>query len=275
MLHVTVAAGKVAIDQRLVTIPNFHLNHVLGSGASGVVFHATHSFTKRDEAIKIWLTLRDYDDRDKVVQGIFETQKMALAESNVVVPVYTAGMIDNDMFYMSMKYIAGKSLKHFMSYKLNGTQALHLAHNYVKALRSLSLIGVIHGDPHPGNVLLQKNPSNIRLEDPDEIAEYLYGGALLCDLGTSRLFKTGSFVDRNWNVAEKTLNRLLKIVRTSYQLPSVAELSSQRHIWPSLAGELSELSRANPKIDYGRSVNVEKVSYLFDIVEWLIEELDH
>jgi serine/threonine protein kinase len=60
-------------------IEGYEIHRKLGQGASGVVYLARNVTLDRLEAIKVWIKLRDGDNRDKVKQGVSEAAKLAKA----------------------------------------------------------------------------------------------------------------------------------------------------------------------------------------------------
>jgi eukaryotic-like serine/threonine-protein kinase len=89
-------------------LTSHELTKITGFGANGVVFKANNKLLKRIEAVKLSIP-RDGDRRDKVKQGLLETQRQAAASHPQVIKIFHADVI-NGTFYTTMEYFVGGSL---------------------------------------------------------------------------------------------------------------------------------------------------------------------
>ncbi|MET4120974.1 serine/threonine protein kinase [Bradyrhizobium sp. JR1.5] len=202
--------GRLFKEGTLLSFPDHEFLGVLGMGASGVVFKAKNKWLDREEALKIWLRIKPSDDRDKIIQGTFEAQKLAEAEIPTVLPVYAAG-VANGNFYSTMQVIRGPSLRTILrDQRTDADTRLMLAQKYAKALNELADAGLVHGDPHAGNVLLRFPAPNLTYHYSD--GYFLEGVGpigvatpVFCDFGTSRYMGKGGILLRNRRVSIETL----------------------------------------------------------------------
>ena len=56
---------------------NYQIKKEIGSGANGIVYLAENLTLGRNEALKVWIKRRKEDTRNKLVQGLYEIQKLA------------------------------------------------------------------------------------------------------------------------------------------------------------------------------------------------------
>ena len=88
--------GAAYIKGQRFPLDTHELIEVAGKGANGVVFKAKHRFLNRVEAVKLWLP-RAGDKRDKIKQGIYETQNQAATIHSEVIKILHADIINGDL----------------------------------------------------------------------------------------------------------------------------------------------------------------------------------
>jgi serine/threonine protein kinase len=200
--------GRAIIGDSLLRFPNLTVNRVIGSGANGVLFRARQEFLERDMAVKVWLKLRPKDQSDKFFQGIEEARRTANAHpGGNIVQIYDAGAIGR-FFYATMDYFPGITCRDWLTwYQPSLRRRLRLAsgvlHSLTAAMDDAVRPGAVHGDPHPGNILVRYPwlPS----DEPRSYPWYL-----IVDFGTSA-FKSHEYsVKRHWRELHKTVNILLR-----------------------------------------------------------------
>jgi serine/threonine protein kinase len=181
--------GSAVIDGKPFPLASHELTKIIGSGANGVVFKANNRLLQRVEAVKLWLP-GDSDGRDKVKQGMLETQKQAAEIHPQVVKILYADVIDGT-FYSTMDYFEGGSLKNWIV-DADSTLKWGAAAAYLRLIEETSKPELYHGDPHAGNVLIDE-----------------YGNLALCDYGTSYYNITQGSWERHWKIVDQVMRKLL------------------------------------------------------------------
>ena len=137
-------------------------------GASGIIILAHNKLLDRHEALKIWIRLRPRDRRDKFRQGVREAQAAAAVQGGVAVTIHSAGSLIDKYFYMTMEMVHGRTLAEHLKTKPDRQLRMAIARDYLDALRACEEAGVLHGDAHPGNVMLEqrgRGPAKLKLLD--------------------------------------------------------------------------------------------------------------
>lgn len=179
---------------------NYKVIEEVGSGVNGVVYRATNELLQREEAIKVWRSLKPGDTRDKLEQGLREAQKLASAHTDHAVAIYAARQIGG-VFVATMEYIQGHTLEW---HRLNSEPFVRcqLARLYLEAIIQTSTASSRHGDAHGKNVLVYD-------------ASTKYEKALklkLCDFGTSLYSGKEASEQRHWRIVRETILRLTEDV---------------------------------------------------------------
>lgn len=171
----------------------------IGTGANGVVFRVSNESLQREEALKIWITLRSGDDRDKAVQAIQEARKQAAAVGHQVVSVYGVERV-RGLVLARMQYVPGKNLKEHL--KAHPESRAEMLIHYMHLMQQTTKPGIYHGDPHPGNVLVFLNES-------DKYDKHWQ--LVLCDFGTSCFSEDATAgKKRHWKKIRETTEALLR-----------------------------------------------------------------
>jgi serine/threonine protein kinase len=138
------SSGIIELENGLLKIAGTAFDHYtvvreIGRGANGVVFEVVNRLLNRREALKVWLTLRVGDTRDKIEQGIQEARKASIAAPAHAVTVYHANILAG-FFYATMEYVDGLTLKTLLhapknsrGYELSYSEALAYRVNYAGA----------------------------------------------------------------------------------------------------------------------------------------------
>jgi serine/threonine protein kinase len=203
--------GTTALDVRLVDgFKTLHINghplnsheilDILGSGANGTVYLAINRTLDRKEAIKVWLKNRAHDNRDKLEQGLAEARKLAAANKESSVEIYSA-QVFHAVPVAIMEYIDGKTLREYKKGGSNKHQLLGLAYLYLEAIEKTTTKSLMHGDPHLSNVLVYRY-------SPDLYTDELR--MKLCDFGTSIFSGKEHSEDRHWRIVEESVIELTK-----------------------------------------------------------------
>lgn len=188
-------------DNRLfindVVFPNYSVIRYLGGGKNGIVYLVKNDILLREEALKIWIK-NDEDKRDKIQQGLLESQKLSKINGKHSIQIYNASVFENHII-ANMEYFEGQTLKDFIKDKTPYLICFVLR-QYLIAINETSNLDIYHGDPHSKNVL-------VRLEEDK------YGTNLIlkfCDFGTSFFSGRNFSFKRHWNIVYKTIKECTK-----------------------------------------------------------------
>ena len=131
----------------------YRLTAPLGAGAMGQVWRARDERLQRDVAVKVVDLARP---AGPVSAGQFEREALATARLNHpnIVTLFDAGA-DGDVAYLVMELLTGESLADRLARgPLPAPEAVRIATQVARALEATHLIGVVHLDVKPGNVML-------------------------------------------------------------------------------------------------------------------------
>ena len=134
-------------------LPVYDFEMLIAKGGMGAVYRAKQRSLARDVAIKV--LPREFGLDPLFRQG-FETEARAMARLNHpnLIGVYDSGAVD-DMLYIVMEYVPGKSLYHSAYGKqVDPKQAVELIRGICSGLGHAHENGIIHRDIKPSNVLL-------------------------------------------------------------------------------------------------------------------------
>lgn len=227
--RIVLERGVAYVDGKKFALATHELTEVAGTGANGIVFKGNHKFLNRIEAVKLWLPRSD-DKRDKVQQGIYETQNQAAAVHPRVIKILHADIIDG-IYCATMDYFDGGSLRDWIK-DADSTLKWGTAFDYLELIAQTSSPDLYHGDPHAGNVLIDK-----------------FGSLALCDYGTSYFSSTEASWSRHWKIFDEVMRQLLShfatfpLVRAEYSAAfpkkSYQEmLEDYRRVCGALGGEV-------------------------------------
>ncbi len=138
------------------SLGQYQLEHKLGEGAMGVVYHATHGMLKRPTAVK--LLRPELGGRE--VQDLFrrEVQLTATLKHPHTITIYDYGRTPEGLFYYAMELLDGASLQDIV--EATGPQpvprVVHVLRDVALALDEAHAVGLIHRDVKPGNIMLTR-----------------------------------------------------------------------------------------------------------------------
>ncbi len=115
-----ITTDKIKIeDNRIfindVVFPNYSVIKYLGGGKNGIVYLVKNDILLREEALKIWIKNNE-DKRDKMQQGLLETQKLSKINGKHSIQIYNASVFENHIL-ANMEYFEGQTLKDFIKDK--------------------------------------------------------------------------------------------------------------------------------------------------------------
>jgi len=143
-------ASKVA---SVISIPGYEIKDLLGRGGMAMVYLAVQKSIDREVALKVLSP--DHTDETFSERFLSEARIAShLAHPNIIT-IFDAG-IHNDIHYMSMEYIKGKSFNEARDL-LTRKQKIAVIKQIAQALDFASKKGFVHRDIKPENILLHQD----------------------------------------------------------------------------------------------------------------------
>lgn len=126
-------------------------------GANGVVVKGTHKITRRDDAIKIWLP-RNRNGKNEIreEQYLAEVQKIAKLKDSRIAEIYDA-WTEKGCFCCSMEFIDGITYEKWIEKNHDISKRVDMLLRIFEAIVFYQSKGVIHGDIHSRNILVDNN----------------------------------------------------------------------------------------------------------------------
>ena len=132
----------------------YHISELIGTGGMASVYKGECNLLNRDVAIKV---LRESvkDDADALEGFRKEAQAAASLSHNNIVSIYDIGKED-DFDYMVMEYVKGSTLKKYIQDNgpLPWQEVCDFGIQICQALEAAHVIGVVHRDIKPQNILI-------------------------------------------------------------------------------------------------------------------------
>jgi len=163
----------------MISIPNFTIEKEIGHGGMATVYLAVQDMLSRHVALKVLLPdmMKDENLRKSFLS---EGKIVASLDHPNIVRIHDIGIVDETIFYMSMEYLSGGTLKEKMAEgKLALSEAKHILKEMAKGLAYAHNKGYIHRDIKPGNILFRDN-----------------GSAVITDFGIAKLQDTSGELTR-------------------------------------------------------------------------------
>jgi serine/threonine protein kinase len=150
------------------TLSHYDVGHILGEGASGLVFFATDTKDNRPVALKV---LRpEFSRNDEEVQRFVRRLKTALPLRHPnLIALYGAGKTGR-FCWVAMEYIAGESMRQVIERigvagMLDWKYAFKVASHVGRALDYAHGRQILHRNITPSNILLQATDQVVKLGD--------------------------------------------------------------------------------------------------------------
>ncbi|WP_437792429.1 protein kinase domain-containing protein [Sorangium sp. So ce693] len=135
----------------------FKIVSVIARGGMGKVYRAEQAPLGRICALKVLSPKYEGDHDPEFHRRFFLEASIAakLTHPNTVT-VFDYGQSDDDIYYIAMEYIEGKTLHRVLREEgpFSEARAAHIARQICRSLREAHGLGVVHRDLKPGNVLL-------------------------------------------------------------------------------------------------------------------------
>ncbi len=191
--------GAVLVGKDVRRIPGYRLVRELGVGANAVVFEAEDEALGRRVAVKIW-------NARGVARAKDETTKIANLAHPQIVSTFQFSEVDGHP-YAVMELIRGTTAKEWLRGKPSVDARVLVWTLYSKALRYIHDRGVLHGDPHLGNLLVFSDNENAYGHATPYGEERI--SVKLADTGTSRVWTSRrNFVRRETAVIYESARKL-------------------------------------------------------------------
>ncbi|WP_437275570.1 serine/threonine-protein kinase [Sorangium sp. So ce375] len=148
-----------ATDPLLGRVVNgrFKIVSVIARGGMGKVYRAEQAPLGRICALKVLSPKYEGDHDPEFHRRFFlEASTAAKLTHPNTVTVFDYGQSDDDIYYIAMEYIEGKTLHRVLREEgpFSEARAAHIARQICRSLREAHGLGVVHRDLKPGNVLL-------------------------------------------------------------------------------------------------------------------------
>ncbi len=136
----------------------YHLEHKIGSGGFGAVYHALHRGLNRPVAVKVFRPMRGNDSPE----GLERFQREGISASRInhpnAVAVLDCGISTAGIAYLVMELLEGKTLTDELQEKerLTIARSIEIITPVCDVLAEAHRIGIIHRDIKPDNVFLHQ-----------------------------------------------------------------------------------------------------------------------
>ncbi|HVY60710.1 MAG TPA: serine/threonine-protein kinase, partial [Planctomycetota bacterium] len=144
-----ISIGTVLDDKYLISVK-------LGQGGMGAVFRAKHKLLQKDVALKVIAPQVAQDPSFKA--RFFREAKVAMEFMHRhAVPVRDFGVTSGGLFYMTMDYVSGVSLRSLVEKEgsLEPGRACRILHQILGAVGEAHTKHIIHRDLKPDNVMVE------------------------------------------------------------------------------------------------------------------------
>jgi serine/threonine protein kinase len=236
--------GQIVIEGRNIEFPDVSFLHEIAAGANAVVFAAHDKLLNRPIAIKIW-------NARGASRSQLESQKIANISHPLFVVTHRFGRSDTGEPFAIMEFIDGVSAKVWLKKKPPLTERLLVWSLYSRALSHLYSRGVLHGDPHLGNVLVFRNEDHGSDRDGIRIK--------VADTGTSAFWSSRSdFLRRESRLIVEVTSRLFHDQRIKKVLP-VTKHDSPRTLVRVVTAFSTVVTYLNVDVDWDRRGSVASI----------------
>lgn len=137
------------------TVDKYLLEERIGEGGMGVVYRAQDLTLKRPVAVKFLYT-HMASDREYLRRFIREANAAATLKHPHLIPIYDAGVVENEAYYYSMEFIDGGNLGTMLIRResLPSVDAVRYIREAANGLAYAHKNGIIHRDVKPDNLML-------------------------------------------------------------------------------------------------------------------------
>ncbi len=137
-----------------VVAERYRIDGVLGEGGMGIVYRAEHLHLHKAHALKVLLP--EWSSMPEVVARF---EREAVAAGNIESPHVAAatdfGRLPGGSFFLVMEYVHGRTLRAVLEAgAVEPARALRIARGIAAGLRAAHVLGIVHRDMKPENVML-------------------------------------------------------------------------------------------------------------------------
>ena len=193
------------INNEKITIPNLtFVDEMFPRGSNGLVFQSNDSLLHRQVALKIWIQ-DPRDNRTRPEQALAEAAKLAQLNHGNIAQIYSCGSLPNGQIYSIMEYINGITLRaRFKKGNPDFFERFRIWQQIDEALTYSYKLGIYHGDPHAGNILV--------IGDSVKIIDF--GTSIFARKSSSKRRETRILIDlalKIFREYEPTLNEIIEV----------------------------------------------------------------
>ena len=152
-MDILVRNKTLLIGQNTFSLPGYHVLEELGQGANAKAFLIYNRVLDRKEVLKIWLPRKN---RNAVNEEQFysELRKNALFTGNSSIATIYGGGVQDGVYFCTMEYCPGITLKQFLEGNPNWLYRWGLARQISDTISSIHAKGIFHGDLHSENIII-------------------------------------------------------------------------------------------------------------------------
>jgi serine/threonine protein kinase len=175
-------------------IAGYRIESVIGRGGMAVVYRAEDSRLGRKVALKLLAPVLAQNSHFQQ-RFIRESRLAASLDHPNIVPIYEAGESDGHLF-IAMRYVPGSDLKGVLAQeeRLSPARLLRLFVQIGDALDAAHLLGLVHRDVKPGNILVSSVVEHSGHAHPDHVYLTDFGLTKRTSSLSGSLTDTGHFL---------------------------------------------------------------------------------
>jgi serine/threonine protein kinase len=177
----------------------YELIEEIGVGRNGIVLKGKDCTLGRTVAIKFWLPRYKNDTIPDSNKFYNEIQKLAQLNSDKIVKIYSANVIDDNYFYAVYEFVQGETLEKWLKKGQSFELRCFILEQLYYEMRNVHKMGIYHGDFHDKNILIESDFST-----------------KIIDFGTS--FFANKKEDSHKREARLLLNTGLSILKPEYEI---------------------------------------------------------
>lgn len=152
----------------------YHLKRMLGHGAEGYVYEASHRYTGRRVALKLAGAASGHEQRARMLR---EARFLGAIRHPGIVAIYDAGEATSGAYlgpYLALELLEGRTLEGLLAAR--GQLAPHDAVAVViqgcEAVAAAHSVGVVHRDLKPSNMIIVRNPASPERGDQVKLFDF-------------------------------------------------------------------------------------------------------